>query len=107
MLKSIFVVPEQSTLCAVGGLFVAHFVLVSAEKDDWFCVCVCVCVFVCLQSADCTSISSDTFSLQFVPTPLFPQSNGILILNVCMCNVFIYVCLCVYIYIYICACMYV
>ena len=36
----------QSTVWPVCGLFVAHCVLVSAEKGDWFCVCVCVCVGV-------------------------------------------------------------
>ena len=91
------VASEQSTVCAVGGLFVVHFLHVSAEKDDW------LCVLVCLRSADCSSFSSDTFSLQYALTLLFPQSNGVLILNVmyvCMC-----VCVCVYIYIYIYMCV--
>jgi hypothetical protein len=82
-------------------------VFVSAEKGDWLCVC--VCVSVCLQSADCTYISSYTFSLQFVPTLLFPHSNGILILNVvCMyVRTYVYVCRYVRMYVcmYVCVCM--
>ena len=72
-----------------------------------------MCWCVCLQNADCTSISSDTFSLQFVPTLLFPQSNDILILSVVCVYVYVrmYVCMyvyvCMYICMYVCVCMYV
>ena len=97
------VASEQSTVCAVGGLFVVHFLHVSAEKDDWLCVCWCVCGQLIVAPSALIRLVCSTL-WRFCSLSLMAYLFWMSCMYVCVC-VCVYIYIYIYIYIYVCVCV--